>query len=83
MLAFGEFGGAAFGGTEGRTPAELSVEGYWLLGGTVKQTTEDGRISLLTARCIGACSLAPAVIVDGEARGKVAADELVAQLEAM
>jgi bidirectional [NiFe] hydrogenase diaphorase subunit len=48
-----------------------------------KETTADGRISLLTARCIGACSLAPAVIVDGDAQGKVTADELVTQLEAM
>jgi bidirectional [NiFe] hydrogenase diaphorase subunit len=48
-----------------------------------KQTTADGKVSVLTARCVGACSLAPAVIVDGEVRGKVNANELVAQLEAM
>jgi bidirectional [NiFe] hydrogenase diaphorase subunit len=53
------------------------------LGIKPKQTTADDRISLLTARCIGACSLAPAVMIDGEARGKVKADELVAQLEAL
>jgi bidirectional [NiFe] hydrogenase diaphorase subunit len=53
------------------------------LGVKPKETTADGRISLLTARCLGACSLAPAVIVDGDVRGKVSADELVAQLEAM
>jgi bidirectional [NiFe] hydrogenase diaphorase subunit len=53
------------------------------LGVKPKQTTADGKVSLLTARCIGACSLAPAVIVDGEAKGKVVASELVAQLEAM
>jgi bidirectional [NiFe] hydrogenase diaphorase subunit len=53
------------------------------LGIKPKQTTPDDRISLLTARCIGACSLAPAVMIDGEARGKVKADELVAQLEAL
>jgi len=53
------------------------------LGVKPKQTTEDGRISLLTARCLGACSLAPAVIVDGETRGKVGASDLLAQLEAM
>jgi bidirectional [NiFe] hydrogenase diaphorase subunit len=48
-----------------------------------RETTEDGRVSILTARCLGACSLAPAVIVDGAVRGKVNADGLVAQLEAM
>jgi bidirectional [NiFe] hydrogenase diaphorase subunit len=53
------------------------------LGIKPKQTTADGKVSLLTARCVGACSLAPAVIVDGEARGKVIAADLVAQLEAM
>lgn len=29
------------------------------------ETTADGRLSLLTARCIGACGIAPAVIYDG------------------
>jgi bidirectional [NiFe] hydrogenase diaphorase subunit len=53
------------------------------LGLKPKQTTEDGKVSLLTARCLGACSLAPAVIVDGETRGKATGAELVAQLEAM
>jgi len=48
-----------------------------------KQTTEDGKVSILTARCVGSCSLAPAVIVDGEVKGKVKVDELVAELEAM
>lgn len=45
------------------------------------ETTADGRISLLTARCLGSCSLAPAVIVDGEVEGKVLATELVDRLE--
>jgi bidirectional [NiFe] hydrogenase diaphorase subunit len=53
------------------------------LGLKPKQTTPDNKISLLTARCLGACSLAPAVVVDGEAKGKVNAADLVAQLEAM
>jgi bidirectional [NiFe] hydrogenase diaphorase subunit len=48
-----------------------------------KQTTADNKISVLTARCIGACSLAPAVIVDGNISGHVNAQELVAELEAM
>jgi bidirectional [NiFe] hydrogenase diaphorase subunit len=53
------------------------------MGIKAKETTEDGKVSLLTARCLGACSLAPAVIVDGEVKGKIGAAELVAQLEAM
>ncbi len=46
-------------------------------------TTEDNKLSLLTARCIGACSLAPAVVVDGEMKGKAVTDALMAELEAM
>ncbi|MBP1705571.1 MAG: dehydrogenase (ubiquinone), 24 kDa subunit [Chloroflexi bacterium] len=53
------------------------------LGVKPKETTADGKVSLLTARCLGACSLAPAVIVDGDVRGKVSAADLVAELEAM
>jgi len=35
------------------------------------ETTEDGKISLLTARCLGSCGLAPAVVFDGEVKGKM------------
>jgi len=53
------------------------------LGVKPKETTADGKVSLLTARCLGACSLAPAVIVDGNVKGKISAVELIEQLEAM
>src|ERR1044072_9379894 len=42
-------------------------------GLTAGRTSEDGRISLLTARCLGACGLAPAVVFDGEVAGKLTA----------
>jgi bidirectional [NiFe] hydrogenase diaphorase subunit len=45
------------------------------------ETTEDDRLSVLTARCVGACSLAPAVVVDGDLSGKQTADHLIAKLE--
>ena len=35
------------------------------------ETTPDGRVSLLTARCLGSCGLAPAVVYDHEVAGKV------------
>lgn len=35
------------------------------------QTTADNALSLLTARCLGACGLAPAVVFDGEVAGKL------------
>lgn len=51
------------------------------LGVRPKETTEDGKLSLLTARCLGACSLAPAAIVDGEMHGRLQPDSLVARLQ--
>jgi bidirectional [NiFe] hydrogenase diaphorase subunit len=51
------------------------------LGIKPKQTTADGKVSLLTARCLGACSLAPAAIVDGTVEGRVAPAALVAHLK--
>jgi bidirectional [NiFe] hydrogenase diaphorase subunit len=44
-------------------------------------TTEDGELSLLAARCIGACGLAPAAVVDGDVLGKGTADELIATID--
>ena len=35
------------------------------------ETTADGKVSLLTARCLGSCGLAPAVVYDREVAGKV------------
>src|ERR1700690_1246743 len=34
------------------------------------ETTPDGELSLLTARCLGSCGLAPAAVVDGIVLGK-------------
>ena len=35
------------------------------------ETTADKKVSLLTARCLGSCGLAPAVVYDQEVAGKV------------
>lgn len=45
------------------------------------ETSPDNELSLLTVRCIGACGLAPAVVVDGEVVGNMSVDELDQQLE--
>ena len=45
------------------------------------ETTADGKISLLTGRCFGSCSLAPAAILDGEVQRHVDGRELLARLE--
>ena len=34
------------------------------------ETTSDNQVSLLTARCIGACGIAPAVVFDGTVTGR-------------
>lgn len=44
-------------------------------------TTADGKVSLLTARCLGTCGLAPAVVFDGEVHGKVGATEVKRRIE--
>jgi bidirectional [NiFe] hydrogenase diaphorase subunit len=44
-------------------------------------TTPDGRVSVLKARCLGACSMAPAVVVDGNVHGHADPAELVDALE--
>ena len=40
------------------------------------ETTADGKVSLLTARCVGSCGLAPAVVFDGQVAGKVTPDSV-------
>jgi bidirectional [NiFe] hydrogenase diaphorase subunit len=45
------------------------------------QTTRDGQISLMVARCVGACSRAPVVLFDAEVFGETTGDEVLAQLE--
>jgi bidirectional [NiFe] hydrogenase diaphorase subunit len=44
-------------------------------------TTADGHLSLLTARCLGACGLAPAVVLDGKVMGKRDRSEVLNQLQ--
>jgi bidirectional [NiFe] hydrogenase diaphorase subunit len=44
-------------------------------------TTDDGKLSLLTARCLGACGIAPAVVLDGTVSGHQTPDAVVAQVK--
>lgn len=41
------------------------------------ETTADGKLSLLTARCLGACGIAPAVVLDSIVKGHETAEGLV------
>jgi len=45
------------------------------------ETTEDKALSVMTARCVGACGLAPAVVMDGNVIGKQATDKLIDRIE--
>lgn len=44
------------------------------------ETTTDGEMSLLTARCVGSCGLAPVGVFDGEVVGKLTTEALTARL---
>ncbi len=45
------------------------------------QTTPDGKMSLLTARCLGSCGLAPAVVLDGQVAGRIKPAALVQRMK--
>jgi bidirectional [NiFe] hydrogenase diaphorase subunit len=47
---------------------------------TPGETTADGKLSLLSARCLGSCGLAPAVVLDGEVVGKITADQVLERI---
>jgi len=45
------------------------------------ETTKDAKISLMTARCVGACGRAPVVLTDGELVGQMTGEQMLEQLE--
>jgi bidirectional [NiFe] hydrogenase diaphorase subunit len=45
------------------------------------QTTANGEVSLMMARCVGACSRAPVGLCDGEVRGEMTQEQMIEQLE--
>lgn len=46
-----------------------------------EETTADGNLSLLTARCVGSCGLGPVALIDGVVVGKLTSEELVERLQ--
>jgi bidirectional [NiFe] hydrogenase diaphorase subunit len=44
------------------------------------ETTADNQVSLLTARCIGACGIAPAVVYDGTVTPRQSAEAAVERI---
>ena len=47
----------------------------------VGETTPDNKVSLLTARCIGACGIAPAVTYDGQVAAKQTPQDTLAKIK--
>ncbi len=46
-------------------------------------TTEDGEFTLEEVACLGTCSFAPVVLVNGDVRGRANADRLVKEIRKM
>jgi bidirectional [NiFe] hydrogenase diaphorase subunit len=44
-------------------------------------STEDGKLSLLSTRCIGACAMAPNIVVDDEVIGKATKEAVIAKIK--
>ena len=47
------------------------------------ETTPDGRLSVVTARCLGACGLAPAAVFDGEVHGRLTPQDALERVRRM
>ncbi len=45
------------------------------------ETTPDGKISLVSARCVGSCGLAPVAVLDNHVAGKLTVQGAVNQIE--
>jgi len=59
-----------------RGVSQLIEQIQQILGVRVGETTEDWRITLETCRCVGACSQAPIITVDGEVYGRVRPEQV-------
>ena len=53
------------------------------LGVSIDQTTADGRFTLQTVACMGACSLAPVVVVNDVTYGRMTSEKARTALEAL
>jgi bidirectional [NiFe] hydrogenase diaphorase subunit len=60
--------------------AQLLARAEKDLGVHAGETTPDAKVSLLTARCLGSCSVAPVIVFDGDLAGNVGPDQLQKQL---
>lgn len=44
------------------------------------ETTPDNQFSLLSARCLGSCGLAPAAVLDGDVAGKLEPEQVIERI---
>lgn len=44
------------------------------------ETSADGQVSVLTARCFGSCGLAPAAVMDGDVLGRLTPDDVLGRV---
>jgi bidirectional [NiFe] hydrogenase diaphorase subunit len=47
----------------------------------VGETTKNGKLTLLTARCLGACGIAPAAVIDETVKGHLTPEGLLDQVK--
>lgn len=59
-----------------RGAAEILSSLQEKLGIKVGETTKDGKFTLDSLRCVGACGLAPVVMADGKVHGRVTIEDL-------
>jgi bidirectional [NiFe] hydrogenase diaphorase subunit len=64
---------------KGARPLLTNIENS--LGIRLGETTPDGKVSVLTARCVGSCSFAPVALFDGEVAGKLTPQEVETRLQ--
>lgn len=63
-----------------RGAAKLIEKAESMLKAKLGETTTDGLFTLGSLRCVGACSLAPVVQIDGKTYGRVTAEQIPAIL---
>jgi bidirectional [NiFe] hydrogenase diaphorase subunit len=53
------------------------------LGISMGKTTPDGQVSLLAARCLGACGIAPVIVIDGVVSGKETPEDAISKVKVL
>lgn len=61
--------------------AEIEAKIQQTFGIAPGETTPDGKLSLVAARCLGSCGLAPVMVLDDEVLGRETPDSMVERLQ--